>query len=160
MEIPAQDSPDARNQISESRFSIFGTTFQGAQIIQSPGSEDAKRHVFRSLAAAGAAPLLLLFPLVWTGLATQYLVLLLGLSAYVAWASYWGIVGIANYVADLGTREVPDDRSTAFSIELFALWIGPILIAAPVVIGILYGALGGGVFEFMKRRKVARAPAA
>ena len=157
MEIPAQDSPDARSRISESRFSIFGTTFQGAQIIQSPGSEDAKRHIFRSMATAGATPLLLFFPLFWTGLATQYLVVILGLSAYVAWASYWGISGILSYVADLQARDVPVAR-TAIGIDLAALWIGPIVLAAPVVIGILYGALGGGVYEFMKRRKLAKAP--
>ena len=156
MEIPAQDSPDARGRTSESKFSIFGTTFQGAEIIQSPGSEAAKRHIFRSLATAGATPLLLCFPLVWTGLATQYLVLLLGLSAYVGWASYWGVVGIASYVADLDAGEV--ERTSVFSIYLLASWLGPIVLAAPVVIGILYGALGGGVYEFMKRRKLAKAP--
>ena len=146
MEIPGQDSPDARSRTSESRFSIFGTTFQGAQIIQSPGSEDAKRHIFRSLATAGATPLLLFFPLAWTGLATQYLVLLLGLSAYVAWASYWGIVGIVSYVADLDAREV--QCSASFSFNCLALWIGPIVLA-PVVIGILYGALGGRVYAWL-----------
>jgi hypothetical protein len=90
-------------------------------------------------------------------LATQYLVVILGLSAYVAWASYWGISGILSYVADLQARDVPVAR-TAIGIDLAALWIGPIVLAAPVVIGILYGALGGGVYEFMKRRKLAKAP--
>jgi hypothetical protein len=136
---------------------MFGTTFRGAKIIQSPGSEDAKRHIIRSLAAAGATPLLLFFPLFWTGLATQYLVLLLGLSAYVAWASYWGAVGILSYVTDLQARDIPAAR-TAVGIDLAALWIGPIVLAAPVAIGILYGALGGGVHEFMKRRKLAKTP--
>ena len=159
MEIPAQDSPNAR-RTSEFRFSIFGTTFQGAQIIRSPKSEDDKRHMFRSLETAGATPLLLFFPLFWTGLATQYLVLLLGLSAYVAWASYWGIVGIASYVADLEARDVPAAGIAVLGIDLAALWIGPMVLAALVAIGILYGALGGGVYEFMKRRKLAKTPAA
>jgi len=156
MEIPAQDLPNAR-RTSEFRFSIFGTTFQGAQIIQSPGSEDDKRHIFRSLVTAGATPLLLSFPLFWTGLATHRLLLLLGLSAYVAWASYWGTVGIASYVADLEARDVPVARAV-LGIDLAAHWIGPIVLAAPVAIGILYGALGGGVYEFMKRGKLAKAP--
>jgi hypothetical protein len=157
MEIPAQNVPNAR-RTSESRLSIFGTTFQGAQIIQSPGSEDDKRHIFRSLVTAGATPLLLFFPLFWTGLATHRLLLLLGLSAYVAWASYWGAVGIARYVADLEARDVPAASRAALGIDLVAFWIGPIVLAAPVAIGILYGALGGGVYEFMKRRKLVQRP--
>jgi hypothetical protein len=86
--------------------------------------------------------------------------LVLGLSAYVAWASYWGIVGVASYVADLGAREVPDECNAASSIYLLALWAGPIVLAAPVVIGVLYGALGGGAYEFTKYRKFAKGPLA
>ena len=67
-------------------------------------------------------------------------------------------MGIASYVADLEARDVPAASSAALGIDLVALWIGPIALAAPVAIGILYGALGGGVYEFMKRRKLAKAP--
>lgn len=122
MENPPQDLSNALSRDSESRFSIFGTTFQGAQIIQFPGSEDVKRHMFRSVAIAVAAPLLLFSPLAWTGLATQYLTILLALSAYVTWASYWGIVGMASYVADFDAREV--GRNANLGIYLLGSWIG------------------------------------
>ena len=48
---------------------------------------------------------------------------------------------------EIPAQDSPDARSAAVGIDLVAFWMGPIVLAAPVAIGILYGALA--VVEYM-----------
>lgn len=60
---------------------MFGTTFRGAQIIRSPASDNAERHMIRSFVIAGVIPLLVLAPLLWNKVAILDSLLILSISA-------------------------------------------------------------------------------
>jgi hypothetical protein len=144
----------AQSRPSESdRFSIFGVTFRGAQIVQSPAADNAKRHVIRSSALGGIVSVLLLAALLWSGVSVSTSLLLAAISAYVAWASYWGTVGIARMLGNDGSR--PGQEMAEILMRLCLPLVGPL---ALIAIGALYGTLGGGASEFLKCREIIGNP--
>lgn len=141
------------------RFNMFGTTFLGEKITESPASEDAKSHLIRSVTIAGIVAVLFLVLLTLAHVRVFVSMLLAGLLAYLAWASYWGIVAATNAVADLGEQKAPEGFLGEFMMHVAveALALGG-MVLLPIVLGILYGILGGGVYEFLKYRKIANNP--
>lgn len=70
---------------------------------------------------------------------------------YVVWSAYWGIPTIWKWLLDLakGIRgQVSIDYLTLFALYIFFFWF-------PIIIGIPYGLLGGGVYQFLRHRKLA-----
>ena len=63
------------------RFSMFGTTFRGAEIIQSPAVDDAEQLVIRSFVIAAVIPLIGLVLLLLHGVGIARSLLLTGFSA-------------------------------------------------------------------------------
>jgi len=136
------------------RFSMFGTTFEGARIVQSPAAENARQHVTRSWLLACAAPLIALAPLLWNRVSVLDSLALMCLSAYVAWATYWGTVGVSNFLMGQANR-----RGAEAAMHFAAHRLGTYaLVVVPLTLGILYGTLGGGMREFLKHRRVVRNP--
>ena len=86
------------------RFRLFGTEFRGDTVIQSPASEAAKRHLWRSSMLAAATPVLLLAPLYWNQVSPIYWIGILAASSYGAWATYWGVLGVGAALTDYGER--------------------------------------------------------
>ncbi len=134
------------------QFRMFGTTFQGSRVVQSPLSDNAKRHIFRSSILLGITPLIVLPVFLWNKLAALDSLALSVLAAYVAWASYWGGVGIADLLADHGERRA---ARAALHVAVHHLGIYG-LVGLPLTLGIVYGTLGGGAYEFVKSRRIVR----
>lgn len=70
---------------------------------------------------------------------------------YVVWSAYWGIPTIWKWLLELAKNirgQVSIDYLTLFALYIFFFWF-------PIVIGIPYGLLGGGVYQYLKQRKVA-----
>jgi hypothetical protein len=145
------DFPKRIELMQAEQFTMFGTTFRGTQIIRSPATDDARRHIIRSSVLAAIVPLLLLVPLLWNGVAVRDTLLVLMISAYVAWASYWGIVGVASAFTDHGDRP-----GWKVATHLTAHHLGVYLLGVPIVLGILYGVRGGCAYEFLKYRRVLK----
>jgi hypothetical protein len=161
-----QDVEGLSEATEDKRFSMFGTTFQGAQIIESPASDNAKQHIARSFRAALAVPLIVLVLLFISEADIAGSLILMAVSAYIGWASYWGIVGVFKFI---------EGRRTAVKIGYFfeahsfvreiaerllteKVGLGG-MIAIPIGMGIVYGVLGGCVYEFMRCRRIAQNPA-
>jgi len=127
---------------------MFGTTFQGAQVIRTPAAEDAKPHFKRSLIAAALAPPLVLLPLLPDNLTVHAAFLLVIPSTYAGWSIYWGFVGIGNLLLK--------DRSTVAESAIHGL--AESLGEHPYVLAVilaLYSLCGGGIYEFRKYRRIA-----
>ena len=131
-------------------FRLFGTTFQGSRIVESPASQEAKRQFRRSMVLAAAAPLVLLAVLLLNGFALAHWILPLALSSYLAWGSYWGTVGVI--------RMFSERKVSRWAIELAARHASLYGLLLPVLIGVLYGVLGGGVYEFQRARRIVKNP--
>jgi len=90
--------------VEPERFKMFGTTFEGSRVVQSPLSDNARFHMVRSSILLGVAPVIVLPLLLWKKWAVLGSLTLSVLSAYLGWASYWGVVGVANFLVDHGER--------------------------------------------------------
>ncbi len=135
-------------------FTMFGVTFRGAQIIRAPAADDARRRVIRSWVLACVVPLPLLALLSWAGVGLLTSVALATASAYITWASYWGIMGIARILVDAGDQPAMETAVLAAILRL-----EPLILVAPIAaVGILYGMLGGGVYEFLRCREIIKHP--
>ena len=150
------------------RFSLFGTTFSGAQIIQSPASDNAKQLITRSFIIAMSVPSIVLVLLFLIGADVIGSLILISVSAYIAWASYWGIVGVFKFIEGRRTavkighffdHSFLEEMAKSFLTDP-ATGLGLVgMIVLPVVIGMVYGVLGGCVYEFMRCRRIAQNPA-
>jgi hypothetical protein len=148
---------------------MFGTTFKGAQIIQSPASDNADQLITRSFELAVAVPLVVLILLLVSEADIVGSVILVAVSAYIAWACYWGIVGVFKFIGGRRTaakighffeRHSFLERMARSFLTDPANGLGPGgTVALTVVIGMAYGILGGCVYEFMRCRGVAQNPA-
>jgi hypothetical protein len=144
---------DAHTGNAAARFTIFGATFHGAEIVETPDSANAKLHMSRSLAvAAGAPPLVLLFAHL-SGVSWTVSSVAAAIAIYVAWASYWGVLGVLELLA----HEASGAADVAIHFLFHHLHIHGFVL--PVLIGVVYGTLGGGVWEFSKHRRTMRNPA-
>jgi hypothetical protein len=138
---------------------MFGTTFRGATVIQSPAADDARRQITLSLRIAVVVPLLFLSLLVLAGFEVFALLVLAGISAYVVWASYWGVVAAMRAVTNLGEREAPEGFLGKFIMKFILEALGLLgMVVVPIMLGILYGTLGGGIREFLNYRRTANNP--
>jgi hypothetical protein len=145
---------------------MFGTTFKGAQIIQSPASDNAKQLITRSFIVALAVPLNVLVLLFMSDADAVGSLILMAVSAYIAWASYWGIVGVFKFIEGRRTavrighfferHSFLKEMAERFLTEKVGLGG---MIVFPVVIGMVYGVLGGCVYEFMRCLRIAQNPA-
>ena len=133
------------------RFEMFGTTFQEGQIVRSPEGDDARRYMVLSWVITGVALLLVLGLLFLNRVALYKSLLILTVSAYVAWASYWGVVRVRNVWPD-----DTDSIGATIAVHIAAYQLGLFGLAIPIVLGILYGVPGGGIHEFLRQRKVIR----
>lgn len=73
------------------------------------------------------------------------------LFGYIVWSAYWGIPTIWKWLLEVakGIRgQVSIDHFTMFALYIFFFWF-------PIIIGIPYGILGGGVYQYLKQRKLA-----
>jgi hypothetical protein len=135
-------------------FTMFGTTFRGSTVICTPATEDAKPHFKRSLIAAALAPPLVLLPFLGTVLTLPITLGLVIPAAYAGWAVYWGFVGIGNLLL-LEEGELSPGWEKMIHGLIHALGEHPLVVA---FIAISYSALGGGIREFLKYRRIASDP--
>jgi succinate dehydrogenase hydrophobic anchor subunit len=73
------------------------------------------------------------------------------LFGYIVWSAYWGIPTIWKWLLEVakGIRgQVSIDHLTMFALYIFFFWF-------PIIIGIPYGILGGGAYQYLKQRKLA-----
>src|SRR5580698_4342529 len=128
------------NPKGDEPFTMFGTTFRGAKIVRSPASDNAKRHMTRSWTFTGAATLVALALVFWHRIALPGVALALGMSAYGAWASYWGVVGVSGAMLDPNRK-----RGNGIAFRFLSHQFGLLgVVGFPLLLGILYGTLGGG----------------
>ncbi|HEV2199542.1 MAG TPA: hypothetical protein VGR73_06960 [Bryobacteraceae bacterium] len=88
--------------------------------------------------------------------------ILMAVSVYIAWASYWGIVGVFKFI---------QGRRTAVKIGHFferhsflkglaeRFLTEGVGLGGMIVLPVVYGVLGGGVYEFIRCRRIAQNPA-
>jgi len=145
-----RQSQKPQNPSSE-RFSMFGTTFHGDKIVLSPADLDARQLIIRSFIIAPVSFLLATGLLVLNEVGVVTSLALAGFFTYIAWTSYWGIVGIVRGWKEPKCGEPIEDLDLRDTI----LQMLGLLIVAPFVIGILYGLLGGGIREFLYYRRLA-----
>jgi hypothetical protein len=113
------------NPKGDEPFTMFGTTFRGAKIVRSPASDNAKRHMTRSWTFTGAATLVALALVFWHRIALPGVAPALGMSAYGAWASYWGVVGVSGAMLDPNRKRAMESHSDSFLINLgCSAWSG------------------------------------
>ncbi len=146
-------------------FRIFGVALRGAEIVESPASEDAKRRLRTSWIFTAAGPLAILMLLVTNGVGWTFSLKFAGMSVYVVWAWYWGFIALMNFLTGSDKRvEAATDLTTAFSgpaAVIFGIDSGIAFIAVValgILLGVVYGTLGGGIREFLKYRSMARNP--
>lgn len=139
---------------------MFGTTFEESRIVKSPASEDAKEHLTRSIVIASIACGVLFVGMAVFSRKPAVAVEAAAGSFYLAWASYWGILAVANGLAEITIRDLPNLKalSEAIADKLFAKGGGCLLILLPIAVGIVFGTLGGGIYIFLKYREIARNP--
>ncbi len=114
----------------------------------------------QSLIAAAVVPFLLLIILLvlfeFDGIA---FLAVAGISAYVAWASYWGIVAALRLATNIGEGKLPKGFLGELISKFITEGLGLLgMVLAPIALGILYGILGGGVREFLNYRRLANNP--
>ena len=131
---------------------MFGTTFEGAEIVQSPAGENAKRHMMWSSAALAVVTPIVGIACFLSDVLPIYSVALAVIAGYCVWASYWGAVAVSRVLT-------ADHRGTKVGLHAMAHHLNIYgLIGLPLTVGILYGTLGGGVYEFLKQRQLIRNP--
>jgi hypothetical protein len=163
MPSPDPSNFEARQEDREpERFGMFGTTFRGSHVVRSPAGDDAERHIWQSLLTAAVVPLLVLILLIMSHVTMLWTVMGTAISAYVAWTSYWGIVGVSDILTDItaGRSEEELPWYLKFVKELIeegfhTEWAVPLVAFG---MGVLYGVLGGGLYQFLKHRKIASNP--
>jgi hypothetical protein len=109
--------------------------------------------------AAAGAPLLVLALLLFNGVDLRRSMLLASVALYAGWASYWGIAGTGGLLAgaaddEAGSRAVK--RAGTFVVRHAGIWG---VVGVPILLGLVHGNLGGGVYEFLRFRRIARDPA-
>ncbi len=135
-------------------FTIFGTTLRGSQVIRSPEGDNAKRHIRRSLTAAGLIPAFVLILMLWSHVTRLGALILLSLSPYAGWAGYWGIVSVGNNLVSLEDSD-SSLRLKEGMLHFLIAHLGPLgFLIVFGTTGALYGILGGGIHEFLKYRRV------
>jgi hypothetical protein len=160
-----EDSQKLPQASDQEQFRMFGTTFAGTQIIESPASDNAKQVIARSFKVTLALSLAVLGLLFADGANIAGLLVLTALSAYIAWASYWGIAGVFKLIegrpiaVKIGEYFEAHPTLKEKTAEQLADKLGIVgIIAFPICIGIVYGVLGGCVYEFLRCRRIARNP--
>jgi hypothetical protein len=92
--------------------------------------------------------------------------ILIAVSAYIAWASYWGIVGVFKFIEGrrtslkIGHFFEANPFLSEMAERLLTEGAGLVgMIAIPVGTGMVYGVLGGCIYEFRRCRRIAQNPA-
>jgi hypothetical protein len=79
--------------------------------------------------------------------ATGTILAVIGIS-YLVWSTYWGVPPVWRW-----WRKTMGEILSDNSLSLFALLVGFCLI--PLYFGYLYGAMGGGIYQYWKYRRIA-----
>jgi len=147
--------PQAQPEERE-RFVMFGTRFEGSRIVHHPAMDDAKQHLGRSWSIALAATLIVTVFLLWNQTPVFIAFVLAGLAAYVAWASYWGIVGFGGWTTNFIANYVKPEKPPFMEELLWNLATDGVLVIPlfTATIGILYGVVGGGILVWLKHRRI------
>jgi hypothetical protein len=92
--------------------------------------------------------------MLWFKAKPAYILIALGASAYGAWASYWGIVGLSGGLMDRG-----HSRGVRTSLRFLSHHYGLLgVVGLPLILGILYGVCGGGAYQFLQNRRLMKNP--
>jgi len=135
---------------SDREFRLFGATFRGTELMDSPAMANAREHMRRSIVVSAVAPVFAVAVLLLAGVSVRTALVCGAVAIYLAWSCYWGVVGLSDKAADdrwrNGMKEAWVDGgyvSTIFTV-LF-----------PWAVALVFGPFGGGIYFFLRYRKLA-----
>jgi len=135
---------------SDREFRLFGAAFRGSELVESPAMANAREHMRRSMVVTAVAPVFAIGVLFLVG-SSVGTALVCGVAAtYLAWSCYWGFVGLSDKAAEDRWRKGLKDAW-----EAGAVTSSRVTLLFPLLVALAFGPLGGGIYFFLRYRKLA-----